>query len=315
MRTRPNNNPDDDGPARPPSNTGQIGQIKGISSGMGCGAIGTFAALVIVAVGAFASVSTVDTGHIGIVTNFGAATDKLLQPGLNFKTPFVEGVEQFSIQTQKAESEAAAASKDLQAVNATIAVNYRLDPTKVQEVFRTIGRQYKTVVVDPQVQEAFKQTTAEYTAEELITKREAVKSSARDRLAERLRRYNIIVDDFTIINFDFASQEFKNVVEAKQVAAQEVLKAEQEKQLQAVRNAQALEKANADKQVAITQAQGQSESQKLQQLSLSDLYIQNKAIEKWDGKLPQFSGGSNPLPFIQIPPAAATTPQPGGTTP
>jgi regulator of protease activity HflC (stomatin/prohibitin superfamily) len=150
------------------------------------------------------------------------------------------------------------------------------------------------------VQEAFKQTTAEYTAEELITKRELVKGQARDRLAERLRRYNIIVDDFTIINFDFASQEFKNVVEAKQVAAQEVLKAEQEKQLQAVRNAQAIEKANADKMVAITQAQGQAEAQKLQQQSLSELYIQNKAIEKWDGRLPQFSGGQAPLPFIQL---------------
>ncbi len=282
--------------------TGGIGNI-------GCGTIGIVGVMLLLVVLAFSSTTRVETGHIGIVTNFGAATDKLLQPGLNFKIPFVEGVESFSIQTQKKEADAAAASRDLQAVNAKIAVNYHLDPTKVQEVFKTIGREYQATVIDPQVQEAFKQTTAEYTAEELITKREEVKSKARTRLLERLGRYNIIVDDFTIIDFDFASQEFKNVIEAKQVAAQEVLKAEQERQLQAVRNTQAVAKAEADKTVAITQAQGQAESQKLQQQSLSDLFIQNKAIDKWDGKLPQFSGGNTPLPFIQVG-VAAPTPQP-----
>jgi prohibitin 2 len=281
---------------------GPTGPFRGLSIAAGA-TIGVLLLLALVAAG---SVATVSTGHIGIVTNFGAATDRLLQPGLNFKMPFSEGVEEFSIQTQKEEAEAAAASKDLQAVNARIAVNYRLDPQKVQEVYRSIGREYRTVVVDPQVQEVFKATTAEYTAEELITKREEVKSKARTRLAERMKRYNIIVDDFTIINFDFSSQEFKNAIEAKQVAAQEVLKAEQEKQLQSVRNQQAIERAEADKRVAITQAEGQSEAQKLQQQSLSDLYIQNKAIEKWDGKLPQFSG-SAPLPFIQVP-AVATPP-------
>jgi prohibitin 2 len=281
---------------------GPTGPFRGLSIAAGA----TIAVLVLLALVASGSVATVSTGHIGIVTSFGAATDRLLQPGLNFKMPFTEGVEEFSIQTQKEEADAAAASKDLQAVNARIAVNYRLDPQRVQEVFRSIGREYRTVVVDPQVQEVFKATTAEYTAEELITKREEVKSKARTRLAERLKRYNIIVDDFTIINFDFSSQEFKNAIEAKQVAAQEVLKAEQEKQLQSVRNQQSIEKAEADKRVAITQAEGQSEAQKLQQQSLSDLYIQNKAIEKWDGKLPQFSG-SAPLPFIQVP-AVATPP-------
>jgi regulator of protease activity HflC (stomatin/prohibitin superfamily) len=286
------------------------GATRALSGGIGnigCGTIGIFAAVLVLVVLGFSSTTRVETGHIGIVTNFGAATDKLLQPGLNFKIPFVEGVESFSIQTQKKEADAAAASRDLQAVNAKIAVNYHLDPTKVQEVFKTIGREYQSTVIDPQVQEAFKATTAEYTAEELITKREEVKSKARTRLLERLKRYNIIVDDFTIIDFDFASQEFKNVIEAKQVAAQEVLKAEQEKQLQAVRNAQAVAKADADKTVAITQAQGQAEAQKLQQQSLSDLYIQNKAIDKWDGKLPQFSGGNTPLPFIQV--AVEPTPQ------
>ena len=294
--------------------SGTDGATKSLSGGIGnmgnigCGTIATVGIMFLLVVLAFSSTARVETGHIGVVTRFGAATDKLFQPGLNFKIPFVEGVESLSIQTQKKEADAAAASRDLQAVNAKIAVNYRLDSTKVQEVFKTIGREYQSIVIDPQVQEAFKQTTAEYTAEELITKREEVKSKARARLLERLKRYNIIVDDFTIIDFDFASQEFKNVIEAKQVAAQEVLKAEQERQLQAVRNTQAVAKAEADKTVAITQAQGQAESQKLQQQSLSDLYIQNKAIDKWDGKLPQFSGGNTPLPFIQVG-VAAPTPQ------
>lgn len=268
-----------------------------------------FATFLLVLVG-FGSIATVETGHIGIVTQFGAATDRLLQPGLNFKVPFSEGVEEFDIRTQKSEADAAAASKDLQAVNARIAVNYRLDPTKVQEVFRTIGREYRDIVVDPAIQEAFKQSTALFTAEELITKREEVKTRARTALADRLKRFNVIVDDLTIINFDFASEEFKQAIEQKQVAAQNVLRTQQELQQSKVEGEKRVVEAQARADSQLVEAEAASQAQKLQQQSLSELYIQNKAIDKWDGKLPQFSGGNAPLPFIQISGAPAPTPTP-----
>jgi regulator of protease activity HflC (stomatin/prohibitin superfamily) len=259
------------------------------------------------------SIATVETGHVGVVTYFGAATDRILQPGLNFKKPFIEGVEEFDIRTQKQETDAAAASKDLQAVNARIAVNYRLDPAKVQDVFRNIGREYRAVVVDPQVAEAFKATTAGYTAEELITKREAVKNQARSALTERLRRYNVIVDDLSIINFDFVSEEFKNAIEQKQVAAQNVLRTQQELQQSRIEAEKRVVEAQARADSQLIEAEAAAKAQTLQQQSLSELYIQNKAIEKWDGKLPQYSGGNSPVPFIQVPlsqatPAAQTTP-------
>jgi regulator of protease activity HflC (stomatin/prohibitin superfamily) len=252
------------------------------------------------------STATVETGHLGVVTTFGAATDRVLQPGLNFKRPFMDGVEEFDIRTQKEEADAEAASKDLQSVNAKLAVNYRLDPLKVQEVFKTIGKQYKDIIVNPQVQEAFKQVTAQYTAEELITKREEVKGKARTVLSDRLKRFNVIVDDLTIVNFDFASQEFKNAIEQKQVAAQNVLRTQQELQQAKVEAEKRVVEAKARADSLLLEADAAAKAQQLQQQSLSELYIQNKAVEKWDGKLPQVNGGTGAVPFINVPVATPT---------
>ena len=130
-----------------------------VSFGRGWYAVIAVAVLAVVAI-IFASRAavTVETGNIGIVTEWGAATDKLLQPGLAFIEPVSEGVVQFDVRTQREDAPANVFSKDLQGVNATLAFNYRLDPLHVQDVFKNIGRDYSHIVIDAKVQEAFKAT-------------------------------------------------------------------------------------------------------------------------------------------------------------
>ncbi len=223
----------------------------------------------------------VAAGNVGVVTRFGAV-NRVVTPGFIVKIPLIEYVHIMETRTQKEQADASSASKDLQEVKATIALNYHLRGEKAVEVYQNIGTDYKVRVIDPAMQEAFKATTAKFTAEELIGKREAVKQEALIELKDRLNSYNVIIDNFNIINFDFSS-EFNQAIEQKQVAQQN------------------LERAKLEAQTAKTQAEGQAQAQKALRDagSLSPEYLEFLALQKWNGVLPTVTG--NGVPFINIP--------------
>lgn len=241
----------------------------------------------------------IEAGHVGVVTRFGAVTGTVFEQGLHTKIPFAENVWVADVRTQKEQVDAAAASRDLQEVKSTIALNYHLDARKAPQVYREIGAQYKTRIIDPVIQEAFKFTTAQFTAEELITQREAVKNRARDFLKERLGVSGVIVDELNIVVFEF-SRAFNDAIEAKQVAAQRVQQSQREQERAEVDAKTRAIAAEGEAQALLRKARAAAEAQALQRQTLTELYIQFLAIDKWDGKMPQVSGGGA-LPFIQIP--------------
>jgi regulator of protease activity HflC (stomatin/prohibitin superfamily) len=236
-----------------------------------------FILLVILIFGSFRFISA---GQVGVVTRFGAV-NRVVSPGLVFKIPLIEGVVAMETRTQKEQADSEAASKDLQTVHSTIALNYHLRGEKAVQVYQNVGQDYNTRIIDPALQEAFKATTAKFTAEELISKREAVKLLAYDELKSRLDKYNIVVDDFNIVNFDF-SNDFNNAIEQKQVAQQN------------------LERAKLEAQTAITQANGQAAAQAALKNngSLTAEYLEYLAVNKWNGVLPLYTSGT---PFITVP--------------
>jgi regulator of protease activity HflC (stomatin/prohibitin superfamily) len=243
----------------------------------------------------------VEAGHVGVVTRFGAVTGVVFEQGLNYKVPFVEGVWIADVRTQKEQVDAAAASKDLQEVKSTIALNYHLDASKADTVYQAIGPLYKQRIVDPAIQEAFKFTTAQFNAEELITQRETVKERAREFLRTRLGNFNVIVEELNIVTFEF-SRAFNDAIEAKQVAAQRVLQAENERAKARVDAETRVIAAQGDAQAVLVRAKAASEAQETQRATLSDLYVQFLAVDKWDGKLPSVTaGGNGAVPFIQLP--------------
>jgi regulator of protease activity HflC (stomatin/prohibitin superfamily) len=131
----------------------------------------------------------VDAGHVGVVTNFGAV-NRVVDPGFVLKFPLIERVYSMETRTQKEQVEALAASKDLQQVTSTIALNYHLRGEKAVYVYQNIGEDYVDRIIAPAMQEAFKSTTSQFTASDLIGKREEVKQIA---ITTRQQRYPAVV--------------------------------------------------------------------------------------------------------------------------
>lgn len=246
------------------------------------GLIGLTTALVAGLIIIFMSFTTVQPGSVGVVVRLGAVQKVILSEGTHFVVPFVTKVVQVNTRIQKVEAEATASSKDLQNVTSKIALNYSLDPGKAQIIYQKLGLAYDISIIQPTIQESIKSATARYTAEELITKRASVKSDVYEYIKKRLGANNILVVEFSIVDFSF-SPEFNKAIEAKEVAKQ--------KAITAVNDLQRI-KAEADQ--AIAQAKGQADAQKLLQESIDDKLLQLKAIEKWNGILPivQGSGAS-----------------------
>lgn len=235
----------------------------------------------------FASFQVVGAGERGVVfSKLSGIKNVQLGEGLHFKMPFIEEIIPIDVKVQKSQTDARAASKDLQNVSSTIAINFHIDPGRAQKIYQEIGLSYKERVVDPAVQEAVKSVTAHFTAEELITRRAEVKDAIKQSLSERLLKFNILVDEFSIINFEF-SHEFNVAIEAKQSAEQSALKAKRD-----------LDRIRIEADQRITQARAEAEGQRLQRETLTPILLQLRAIEKWDGKLPQVAGGATP--FIDL---------------
>ena len=169
----------------------------------------------------------VDAGQRGVVLNFGAVQDIVLDEGIHFRIPIMQEIKTVDVRIQKVVTDAASSSSDLQDVDMSVALNYNIIPDKANVVVQTINSDYKSTIIDPAIQEVMKAVSARYTAEELITKRPAVSSEMREALKLRLLESNITVTGFSIINFSF-SQTFTDAIEAKQTAEQNALKAKRD---------------------------------------------------------------------------------------
>jgi regulator of protease activity HflC (stomatin/prohibitin superfamily) len=259
--------------------------------------IGAVSAIVLVVVlFAMWPLASIPAGHRGVVTLFGNVQGRVLEPGLNLINPMAH-VYDVNVQQQKIDIKGDAASKDLQHVSTTLAVNYHLNPTTVDKLFANIGLDYQSKLLLGTAQDAFKGVTSQYTAEQLIGKREDVRTNIRQILAAKVAHLSgntLDVDDVFITNFDF-SKEFNDAIESKQSASQKAEKAMQD-----------LRRIKTEAEQRIAQAEGEAKAIAIQAQAVTSqggaAYVQLQAIQKWDGKLPMYQlGGAQP--FIQLPAA------------
>jgi regulator of protease activity HflC (stomatin/prohibitin superfamily) len=240
--------------------------------------------LLVILINIFSFFVVINPGERGILLQLGTV-QAVYEPGLHFQVPMITNVVVMDVQTQKSEDTVDAASKDLQSIEGTVALNYHADPANVDKIYQQVGLEYSTRVISPAIQESVKAVTAQYTAEELITKRSAVGAEIRKALEERLKQYNIIVDGVSIVNFNF-SDEFNKSIEAKQTAVQNALKAENDLKRIQIEAQQQIETAKADAESIRIQGEALKENAGLVQL---------KMVEKWNGQLPVYSGGGTPI--------------------
>ena len=246
--------------------------------------VGILAALVLATV--LAPFAVVPAGTRGVMTTMGKPSDDVFTEGVHFRIPLIQQMHLMDVRISKSEGEGDAASKDLQQVRVKVAVNYHLDPATVAKTFRDVGQTTDDVVariLDPARPEAFKAVTALFTAEELITKRTQVREQIAALLREKMTRHGLILDEFAIVNFAF-SPSFTAAIEAKVNAEQANLKAERD-----------LMRIRVEAEQKVASARAEAESLRLQRQEVTPDVLALRTIEKWDGHLPQVTGGAMPL--------------------
>jgi len=250
------------------------------------GIIGLFLLIIILN-----SIAVIPAGARGVVfSQVSGVSDKILGEGIHLITPFVDKVIVIDVKIQREDAQAAASSKDLQTVTTSVALNYHLQPDKVRLVYQEIGGDVSQKIIEPAIQETVKAVTAKYSAEELITKRALVRDEIVYILKSKLLKTYIILDELNMTNFSF-SGEFAHAIEAKQVAEQKALTAKND--LDRI-------KVEAQQKVATAQAEATAIGIMADALTRNAQLVQYEAVKKWDGKLPQYTGGA--MPFLDVSP-------------
>ena len=262
----------------------------------------------------FSAFVTVSSGHVGVVRTLGAVNPDPLPEGFSLKMPFVDSVEEVDIRLRKADDQATAASRDLQVVSTEVAVQYSLIASVVPKTYQKIGRRsvVEDALIRPAIQESVKAVTAQYTAEQLVTRRAEVKSEIQEALRkfidDTLQQKDAVgalnLDNVAITDFQFSS-EFNRAIEMKVKAEQEALQAENEK----VRRVTQAEAAAEERKLAADAEAYQIEQESIaraeairreaEALRDNPALIELRIAEKWDGQLPTFTGG-NAIPLLNV---------------
>ncbi len=259
-----------------------------IPSGIQIGALAGLALLALAALIALVmSVTTIGPGERGVLMNFGAVQAGVLNPGLHFLVPVMQSVTKIDVRVQKYSIPEKAASKDLQEVETTAAINWHILPQDSEWVYQHLGREnaVKQNILAPAVANAVKAVTAKYNAEDLVVERDQVRSQIERLIRSNLTPYRIVVDSVNITNFEF-SPEFSAAIERKQVAQQHAQQASYD-----------LQRAKVKADQTIVTAKAAAEAMKLKEVSVTPELIQWEAVQKWNGKLPRLMSGGG-LPFL-----------------
>ncbi|MGD0236213.1 MAG: prohibitin family protein [Syntrophorhabdales bacterium] len=260
--------------------------------------LGIIIVLLIVLIVGWGTFVVIPAGHRGVVLLWGGVEKRIMGEGLNFKMPFAESVIKVDVKVQPHPfKEIDASSKEYQMVKMTGMMNFHIDPSYVNDLYQKVGLDFADKVIDPAFNDFVKEVVPTYPIGEILPKREEIRKRAMTKLGDNLSRYHIMVDDIYFASIRF-SPEYEGAIEAKQVAQQQV---ETQKQVLAQREVEAEQKvatAKGEAESILVVAKGQAKANEALSRSISPILVQYKGVEKWNGILPQVSGGA--VPFIDL---------------
>ena len=254
----------------------------------------------------------IPAGHVGVKVLFGQVEQQPLREGLNVVLNPLYDVVDMDVRVVKHAARYDAASKDLQAVHVEMVLNYRVMPDRAPEVYRNIGPNFSSVIIDPAAQEVLKANTATHNAEEILLQRPQIKADVQRDLTAWLAKYGLEMKEAALANIRF-DPAYEKAVESKQIEQQ---KAEQKRYelIQAQRQAEIVAaEAKGKGDAALAEARGVADALRLKgeaeatyngrvAASLTPVLIQQQYLARWDGRLPQYSfGGGAAVPFVQVP--------------
>ena len=260
--------------------------------------VGIIVGLIIILIIAWGTFVIVPAGHRGVALWWGSVEKRIMGEGLNFMVPIAERVIKVDVKVQPHPfREIDASSKEYQNVKMTGMMNFHIDPAYVNDLYQKVGLDFADKVIDPAFNDFVKEVVPTYPIGEILPKREEIRKRAMTKLGDNLSRYHIIVDDIYFANIRF-SPEYEGAIEAKQVAQQQV---ETQKQVLAQREIEAQQKvatAKGEAESILVVANGQAKANDALSRSITPILVQYKGIEKWNGILPQVSGGA--VPFVDL---------------
>ena len=237
----------------------------------------------------FQPMTIVGVGERGVKVTLGQTSPVALEEGVHFVMPFISTVKKMNVKTVKANIATMAQSKDIQQARIVYVVNYNLQPENAPKMWRTVGRDYVSVVVMPTVEGIVKDTIGKWNAQDIVANREKVASEVLFKLNEKLGPKYINVSDFQITEIQY-SQAFEQAIESKVTAEQEALKAKN-------KTVQVQEEAR--QKIIASEAEAKSMAIRAQALTQNKNLVEYEAVQKWDGKLPQYMMG-NSVPFVKL---------------
>lgn len=262
----------------------------------------------LIALAIFNPFVSIGPGERGVVLHFGQVQNEILDEGLHVVAPIMTTVKRMTTRVQKSDLKTQSSSKDLQLITAEVAVNWHITPGTINKIYQTVGEEDQILqrILTPAVSEVFKAASAKKTAEEIITKRLELTQEIEDTLKERMAKYDLIMDDISLVDVDF-TQEFSRAVESKQIAEQEAKQAEYVA-LKAIQEAKAqVNAAKGEAESVLVKARAEAEAKKLVQTTLTDKLLQLEYLKRWDGQTPQVlvtgDKGGSPMMFNLSTPA------------
>jgi len=259
------------------------------------------------------SIYTVNEGHIGIVKRFSEAKEQV-NPGLHFKVPFIDSVEEIEVRTRKNEERMASSTKEQMPVTISVSVNWTVDKTAALELFRQYGglSQFESRILDPRFRSATKDVIPRFDAEKLIQDRASAIQAIEANLIEEMKDFPVTVDNIQIENIQLPKK-YLTSIETKQTeknlaAAEEHKLARQNLEAQRDVNT-AKAKADGIKLVAIAEAEsirikGLAEAEaitaKAKALGDNPLIVKLTEAQNWDGKLPATMLGGQNMPILDL---------------
>lgn len=287
--------------------------------------------LALIIVGA-SCISTVPTGHTGILSTFGRVEEKSLPNGMNFHAPW-QDITTMSNKEQKSTNNGVCFSKDSQEVTYIYTTKHSLLPSATPNIYKTVGLDYYDILLKKQIENTIAIEFGLVEAENMTALFSQLQASVNKSVKAYAEGYGIIID-VVIDDFDFTDA-YTNAIEAKQVAEQEALRDKTQQQMETERARQQAERtkiqaendaaireinANADAEAARIKAQadfevaqleadaiaykGEKEAEATAALAaaITDEVVAYEYAQNWSGELPQYMMGSNgALPIIDIP--------------
>lgn len=234
----------------------------------------------------------VGPGERGIKITLGEVQPESYGEGLHLIFPFIQKFKTMDVKTQKNTYTTAVYTKDIQQAKITYVINYNVQPDKVNKLFQEVGMDYPSTILMPVVEGTIKDIIGKWNAQDLIANREKATGDILFKLQSQLADNYINVTDFQMTEVNY-SDVFERAIESKVTAEQEALKA---------KNKTVQVEEEAKQKVIAAEAEAKSMAIRARALSQNKSLVQYEAVQKWDGKMPQYMLG-NSVPFINVSPS------------